>query len=169
MVGLINYFSVLHIKILHPPSISSLSLRTVPLLTSFKFVWVQKELSLTDDEVLVLLNTRVIEYKHFCSSSVYSLIKPETTRIQYWAKDTVPRKTGFIVKIKKIYIYILISIIYRFTRYCPFLKRNEVLFYVGNEPETVHSVCVRARTIIGPMRLDWPSLRMGIILFTPFT
>lgn len=61
--------------------------------------------------MLVLLNTRVIEYKHFCSSSVYSLIKPETTRIQYWAKDTVPRKTGFIVKIKKIYIYILISII----------------------------------------------------------
>lgn len=57
--------------------------------------------------MLVLLNTRVIEYKHFCSSSVYSLIKPETTRIQYWAKDTVPRKTGFIVKIKKnIYIHI---------------------------------------------------------------
>lgn len=61
--------------------------------------------------MLVLLNTRVIEYKHFCSSSFYSLIKPETTRIQYWAKDTVPRKTGFIVKIKNIYIYILISII----------------------------------------------------------
>lgn len=58
--------------------------------------------------MLVLLNTRVIEYKHFCSSSFYSLIKPETTRIQYWAKDTVPRKTGFIVKIKK-YIYIHIN------------------------------------------------------------
>lgn len=88
--------------------------------------------------MLVLLNTRVIEYKHFCSSSFYSLIKPETTRIQYWAKDTVPRKTGFIVKIKK-YIYIHIN--QHYLQVYPILsilktKWGTVLFrkWAGNRP-----------------------------------
>lgn len=78
-----------------------------------------------------------------------------------WTKETVPRKTDFIVKIEKTN-FILISIIYRFNWCCPFLKTKWGIDKIGCEPKTVHSV--RARTILGRTRLNWP--RMDSFRFT---